>query len=362
MKVTHRNFIGALLGGIIGILAWWYIHPTTLPLGCILGVLLGWWHREILKIATTSANRTLAGLSVAKISVGAFFGTPIKPVDFQPFLRFLSAPIRAVVWAAKTPARFVGWFHAYPKNQVLTLWLLAGAIFTLLTAAWLLPLMAWRMWRVSSDHRGFYGALVIYGGMWLFIIALFPIALQYRESRSANRTQDFIDLGPKRWVGRELADLFRYQASFILYSLGRMVWFGIVGTAFLGLIVVPISFGIAVVKGLYRVSQKSGHWLCLIATVCVTSVVALLGDPYFHEPRILWAAALIAGLASAAVTHAAHRTLGWFFSIQQRAQTLGSAPLWPHLVPSGRLFWEITLMANAKLRSVLPVPIVADLA
>ena len=47
MTFGKRNFLGGFVGGILGILACAFIHPATLPFGCLLGVVSGFWYREI---------------------------------------------------------------------------------------------------------------------------------------------------------------------------------------------------------------------------------------------------------------------------------------------------------------------------
>jgi hypothetical protein len=44
---TSRNLLGGFFGGILGILAFALIHPSLLPAGCLLGVVIGFWYQEI---------------------------------------------------------------------------------------------------------------------------------------------------------------------------------------------------------------------------------------------------------------------------------------------------------------------------
>ena len=41
-KVTNKNLLGGLLGGVFGILISGYLHVWALPLGVLAGVMLGW--------------------------------------------------------------------------------------------------------------------------------------------------------------------------------------------------------------------------------------------------------------------------------------------------------------------------------
>lgn len=47
MNITRRNLLGGFLGGLFGILMFGYFHWGGLPLGCLLGVIIGWYHYEL---------------------------------------------------------------------------------------------------------------------------------------------------------------------------------------------------------------------------------------------------------------------------------------------------------------------------
>src|SRR5271166_1940796 len=64
-SISVRNFVGGLLGGLVGILSAWYFNPATLPVGVLFGVIIGWWHSEIRQLFASAHQR-------AKAATGGF--------------------------------------------------------------------------------------------------------------------------------------------------------------------------------------------------------------------------------------------------------------------------------------------------
>ncbi|MFA6042545.1 MAG: hypothetical protein WCV85_02375 [Patescibacteria group bacterium] len=65
--LTHRNFIGALFGGIAGILTFAMVAEWLLPVGLLLGVVTGFWYDVIFERCTKQFFADLAAVYLAVI-------------------------------------------------------------------------------------------------------------------------------------------------------------------------------------------------------------------------------------------------------------------------------------------------------
>ena len=53
-SLSSRNFWGGLLGGLLGLAAFVKIHAAAIPVGCLLGVVVGFWYQEISAVIVTA--------------------------------------------------------------------------------------------------------------------------------------------------------------------------------------------------------------------------------------------------------------------------------------------------------------------
>ncbi len=65
--LTHRNFIGALFGGIAGIFTFAMISEWLLPVGLLLGVVIGFWYDVIFERCTKQFFADLAAVLLAAV-------------------------------------------------------------------------------------------------------------------------------------------------------------------------------------------------------------------------------------------------------------------------------------------------------
>ena len=367
-SVSKRNFVGAFLGGILGILALGYLHPAVLPFGCFFGVVVGWWYQEIWQSVTESVRRGVTKTWYAWKWFTIFALTPtrkLREVQFNigPYLKVFHFFVFLFVWLLRRPTVFIKWLQAHQMNRAYAV--RALAVFTHLAsnALWAVPLVIYCFKVTSSAPKDSWMPLITM--LIIVIIPAFvvmtPITLWEENTPKMQKFylmwEQYSAEGPGRLFLKDLTDLFRLEISFFLLVGGAFVWFTGIGGAFVLFVVVPISVAVGTVKGIYRVSTKAGHWLCFGTTTVVTAIVAWMTYPYLNDARILWIIALTAGLTSAIATEAIRRSLVLIFSNSKRASAVAINTLGSQLLSSGRMFWKITMLVNDKFRSVLPMSI-----
>lgn len=371
-SVTRRNLVGAFWGGFLGILVAGYLHPAVLPIGCLLGVVVGWWHQEILVHVKRSCLRGVIRTRRSWEWSKAFVLTPVWElkdkakglrIDVGPAVVVFHAIMFGIVWLLRRPNAFRCWLRAHPMNRAYFIRVCAVITYYFIGTG-LLFLPFYFLWSsgyfsVQSIHDNgfgiFYGLGCLAVGVSLVII---PIVLdsegldETRRLRNFYRTWErFAAIGTLRFFFGEVYFLMKVWAFTLAMMILSFLWFAGAGSVFVVCVVVPISAGVGIVKGVYAVSMRAGHWLCFGTTLVVTAITAWLTYPYLGDQRILWIVALCAGLASAGATEAIRRLIVWAFFLSDRLQAMNFAPLDGQLAGWCRLFWDVS--RNIERRSNL---------
>jgi len=169
------------------------------------------------------------------------------------------------------------------------------------------------------------------------------------QVRNFYRTfERFAARGPVRFFLGEVIYLLKVTVFMVTMMFATILWCVGAGGAFLLCVVLPISACVGIVKGVYAVSTRAGHWLCFGTTLVVTATTACLTYPYLSDQQILWSVALFTGLASAGATEVTRHLILWVYSQSCRLQAMNYAPLSGQLSGSCRLFWKITACLEKK--------------
>lgn len=331
--LTVRNIIGAFVGGVAGILTCYYASLTLMPFGCLIGVVLGFWHDKLF----TDYRRYLAiaghFLVGCKEKVTRWKDHTMSYLKMPgDHLRRLNAKIprnwgigrhvvRGIIWFISLPLLFVAWLRRHPMNRANTL--------TVLTV----PVIFFALWKFG------YLALALPGDnsilaqkdppVWLgcvgigllvstpFII-LGPVLLLamrgdggmegfYRQYSRYSR------YGPIGWVIYELKNsLMMFAYAFIMMEI---MLAGIV--CLLGLIIATIAIIVTVVipaRVFWRCVQLPGHWFCFGMTVIATLVTWSSLRGHILNPAVAWTVALVNGIVAAIATEVLRRAYGWLVS------------------------------------------------
>jgi len=327
-SVTSRNLAGGFLGGVIGILSSWYVAPAFLPLGVLIGMVLGWWNEDIVHLvhdshdkAKRTAKKTMTDLvSLTDEAVAALArlcgmsnkaAKAVRWIIAKAIVGSIVAVITSPVTLWRTLVHFSKWLKAHELNQVHTINLTIYLTFVLG-----LPAIAFFIELHVGITGGNSGLLTI-----TTIIASFGGAMVYRMQHEATKNTDLSELcqyyreweviSHRGWVGYLFYTIWQHTR----YAIGTAVFLTIAVPWFLCLATIgltgvyPLIGFIAFAQGFYEIATRAGHWLCLGVTMSVTGISWLLYHQNFADPRILWIVALGVGIMSGGLTEVIRRVL-----------------------------------------------------
>jgi hypothetical protein len=338
-SVTARNFVGGFLGGVIGILASWFISPLALPPGVLLGVLIGWYHADIAEIfrkadqqAKTAASGLVGAVDYVVEIFARFAGIPPK---IARVLHWISAQaiVGGIVAIITAPARFLRWLAEDPMNRAA---LVSIASFLLFSFG--VPVL---MWHILPSPQ--VGTWLKMGGDKFALVLLSMLAATFGAFISTICLEELeggSDLGKLRMFYRQweivsrygtlglflyqLAMDVRYTTSSLLYIVIAGGWF--MGGAALGFIAsYPLIAMIGIAQGLWQLANRTGHLLCLGVTLAVTCLSWLLYHERFADPLVMGIVSLATGIISGVVIELVRRVLLLFYTNTRLGRVLANS-------------------------------------
>lgn len=268
-SVRARNVCGGFLGGVLGILACGFLHPLWLPVGCFLGVVIGWWYEDIL----LTIGWTMRG-----------------------------------VWPLSNMAHAIGNRLSLRKRWricrfVAQIFLAAQAISVLLVCALCIEDPSAPVWAVTGYYM-FVGVLIA------------AFANQDIEPATLHASYDFYLLhGFLLSLLREIWLLLQEHWQCTFFVTVMLVQYLVV-MPIVAMMLLPVAACVGFIKGVYLVSRHKGHWPCFIVTLTVTTMCAIAVHPHMSDPLMLWLSALAAGCLSGGLTEALRPLLARFTRIR----------------------------------------------
>ncbi len=342
-SLSTRNFVGGLFGGLAGILLSHYIHPLAIPFGVLVGVVLGWWHMEIIHSVANARQRarTVAGgfaqvIDEAIVWLGRMCGLPLVFVRGVRWLA-VKAIIGPIVWLATAPSRLRRFNADHPMNWGRTIEMCAH----LATVAIGVGVGAWVFLGLPMGKGPDSGGGAVFGALLGMMVAMFgALAPQLRDEGKPAEMSAFY---------REWEILDRYGAwGLFAYGVGRNIRYAVGVAAFVTIIVCwgfPLGAAFMVgtfivfpvlgmVRGFYLAVQRPGHWLCFGITLTMTGLSWLYFHSMFTNDAVVWSVALITGVASGVATELVRRPILTFYSGTRfgrwLAQPLGDTVMGKH--------------------------------
>lgn len=332
-NLTVRNLIGAFVGGVVGILTCYYVSLAFMPLGCLIGVVLGFWHDKLIADYGRNLAAVRRFLSACRDRLVAWKNQTVGYIKMpaEHLRRFSSMIpkdcglgrnlIRGFVWFVSLPLLFVAWLRKHPMNRANTI--------TVLTV----PVIVLALWKFGYFSLALPGnnsimeqknapAWMQFAGIGLFISTLFvvfgPVLLMAMQSEGDmsgfyRQYSRYSRYGAVGWMIYELknaAIMFAYAFIFTELMLGGVFVF----IALLFLTIGILLFVVAPARVFWRCVQLPGHWFCFGITLLTTLITWLCLREHVVNPAIAWTLAIGNGIVAAGATEALRRAYEWLVS------------------------------------------------
>lgn len=328
-SVTSRNLVGGFLGGVIGILSSSYVAPTFLPLGVLIGVVLGWWNKDIVHLFRESHQKAryvakkvsidlvgftdeIVALLVRLCGLSEKVAKTFRWIIVKAIVGSIVAIITSPLMLRRILVRFSKWLIHHQMNQSFiidqTIYLLF--VLGLSTVAFFV-----------EPHIGIVGV----GNRGLLTVAIFiatlggSIVYRLRHNTVSNIElselcqyyREWEVISHRGWVGYLFYTIWQHTR----YTLGTAMFLSIAVPWFLVVIIIGfLSFHsmlliIFFAQAFYSIAAKAAHWLCLVVTMITTGISWLIYQQNFADPYILWIVALGTGIMSGGLTEVIRRAL-----------------------------------------------------
>lgn len=312
-SVTRQHLLGGFVGGVVGTLAFGFIHPIALIPGCLLGVICGFYHKLLFDQLQSAAHelRTDHQLSLPAVRVPFLSDALAKawtwwtayPANRAYLLRYVASflgeiPIVALVWWAWT---------AVTGMPMMPLSILAGVGCFLLTLAAFFGFMlhvtsiAWDVIDGSANTGP--------GAIPLLNCGFHDDGYFVQQSLLRDYFQLYERYSSRGWLvyvlGESLTKAWwqlRFTtAATMLCATAIVTWLAMVTIATIGAAVVGVS------RTLVMTARMTGHLQCLAVTLAVTATSAGYFRQGLTNPMVLWLVALATGSVAGGLSVAVHK-------------------------------------------------------
>lgn len=341
-----RNLLGGFVGGSLGVLFAGFIHPLASPIGLLVGVLLGYWHDIIIGRCIIvyevfcRININFGGFShkvskwyrkASRMTKAWYFR---RCRNFWHGLRQVSPAMycvgRALKWCVYAPFRGLAWLVAEPIR--------VASIFSVLlviVASVVLVAVSFEAVPDVGNPGGWDREII--GGILCLVSSL--LVCVSRDASKEKQGARYSSLGPVRYVAKG------FFPSFVQVLTSACMIVGMISGLFLAIIsFMLVFFGGAiffgVLKGLWHVSSKRQHLLCLSVTAVVT-ITSVIAFRHSLNGSMLWIISLATGTVSAVTTECTRRLLVVLLSRFGAEMYAGKDPFDLVEIPIKRVFGPI---------------------
>lgn len=294
---TNRNLWGGFLGGFLGILCCHFFNPATLPLGCFVGVIIGYHFDRIGSIGSDAYQR--AWLAANQQVKWPAWDIP-SPVSRWSWLtnrvNQTLAPLKRFVehWRSDLEYRV-----AIVSDAAMYVYILAQ----LGVVCWLI------MWNNYYQPNQPPAPTLI---TWVLLV-LFGY-LHTIHFRCEQLTRSEISLANaanvRIWnrfgaIGLFIHELFLGFYHQVVGTVTVILYFTINSLSYsiLALAMIVLGTGVLTLRGLCRLAMRPDHRLCLLTTLLVTISSAWLGR-HWLTGSLLWLVAFATGCIAGLVSEA----------------------------------------------------------
>lgn len=360
ITVTVRNLVGGFLGGFLGILSGGFIHPIAIPMGCIIGVLVGFWFSEI-KSTIWGTLQKVASMLKRDIDLGFVlvrvqsFGKGVHRWTRYHKLMWMRGVRKAtrvgywcasaLGWLLSSPFRLIRLCVSHPVAVARTIRALSIVCTTVLVL-----IVSYSVYPDTDEIGGYMLVLACSG-----FATMFSFFAAEGFGDDGNKLSIFLHnwsrysrQGPIFYAVKSVAQhLLAMGVITVLFATTLLVLFGGVG---LILSFLAIS---AIANVLWTVSSRHEHLLCVTVTLIVTVTSAIVCANYMHGVG-LWIVALTTGVLSGLFTEGVRRIVIFAFNNTALYKFLGDTvdPNRPEELKFGVTKWRVWKRTENLLDSV----------
>jgi hypothetical protein len=334
-SISTCNLLGGLCGGFAGILLAWYFNLILMPVGVLFGVVLGWWHAEIVqtvKAAHERAKRAQDGfvqvIGDAISWAGQSIGMPRWIIRMFRWV-IAKAIIGSIAAIAAAPFKLYRFMREHPTNFAAVLQILVGfgVAIAFAIGAYRIPLS----YGAKSSDTMLLALFALLIGFGASVIYQSGEESELKSLRLYYRHWEILSHYGPIGLSCYLAGIYvRYLAGLLLFATiciclclpGMMIGF---------LAIYPILLVLGIPWGVFQLIKKSGHWLCFATTLITTFTSWLISRNSFENPLILWSVALLTGVVSGFLAELVRKLLPRFFEETKAGQWLSHDP-WKHVL------------------------------
>jgi hypothetical protein len=288
--VTGRNFLGAFLGGMLGILACGYFGALALVIGVVAGVVFGFcydWLWEAINLGFSHAKvKAVRIRRSAQVRLGRLDSNWRKPLTTIERLKIGMAAIDGLVIGASLG--FFVWLAAQIDDWV-------------------------HRFRWASEYATGATTLSTVIGLALFLVVA-CVCIAIIGTRREEAGQGRYESAQNAWL-RSPSGFIAVQAVKSLYLAmvvpivlcGFLVYWVLALPLFVSGVLVPVLGAYLALKLCAQVVRGGGYMLCLVVTLAVTATSAYIFRGWFSSQPALWMLSLSTGAASALAVHLVHQ-------------------------------------------------------
>lgn len=316
---VSRQFVGGLLGGICGIVAFGVLYPFLLPLGCFAGFTVGFLHRPIWKVITTDAKNTIRHLAVVyRGCADGFrsFGVGSGRV-WRVFCWLFTLAWVGLVSLAKMRQLRQRLAAISPKVRSRVANILAGAIVFLVGMQFGTAVFEGITCQSPGLWRAFLGAswMVVYALPFSSIISTtFYHRMSYEQEKYWDeRLAYYAKVGWMRFFFRSLWTLFVVELVLISLFTSLAVYGLLAGVATGLFLILPVALMVWSARLVAWAAREGQYWTGLAITLVTTAASAWVWRQELSG-QMLWLVALATGVVAGSVCEGVLRLTLWLNS------------------------------------------------
>ncbi len=325
-----RNIRGGFLCGFVGILSFWIVYPHSPVISYVAliacsftATVVGFWLEETVLLFRKRFVQLMALRSLPqdiRVAVGNKCRCAISSIQ-----RKCDAVAGFFVGHYNTVAGIPPWFR---KDR----WRIASLMAFCAVLANFAIHAAW-MWLIYRSHSEWFSsagksdshAFILFGifaGCCLIFSApFFKFGAEKDRSEQTRRIEfrkQLYRVGPTRFFGRKLLELFAAQLIVISGTLVGLSVCAVFGALSLSFVIIPLAIAILPLRGIFRLATRPNHWPTFAVGICSLFTSIWIFQPQFADFRYVIFIALGTGLVAGGAVYGLSKAVEMLFATQPR--------------------------------------------